>query len=132
MMSSNPSIWLGPVAGAAIVATTLLAGTSAVSARMRFDGPWSVLIITDSGQCERSYRYGIQISNGRVSQDGSSGAAIFGRVSPHGQVNVQVRQGDQRAVGTGRLSQASGGGRWSGASPYQQCAGRWVAERRGY
>jgi hypothetical protein len=102
------------------------------AASMNFDGPWSVLIITDQGSCERTYRYGVEIQNGRVFNRGSSGVNIFGQVSPRGQVNVQVRQGDQQATGTGRLTEVSGGGHWSGASPYQQCAGRWIAERRAY
>jgi hypothetical protein len=117
--------------GAVILATSLSAGTPAFSARMNFDGSWSVLVITDSGSCERAYRYGIQISNGQVFSQAQSGADIFGRVTPRGAVNVRVRQGDQEAIGTGRLSQESGGGSWSGSSPYQQCAGHWIAERRG-
>src|SRR5262249_48594070 len=40
------------------------------------------------------------------------------------------RQWEQAAVGTGRLSEVAGGGRWSGASPSLQCGGHWVAERR--
>jgi hypothetical protein len=89
-----------------------------------------VLIVTEYGSCERAYRYGLQISNGRVFYQGGSGVDISGRVSPRGQVSVQVRQGDQQATGTGRLSETSGGGRWSGASPNQQCGGHWEAERR--
>jgi len=117
--------------GAVALAIALSAGTPAHAARMNFDGSWSVLIITDSGSCDRAYRYGVQISNGRVFSQGS-GADIFGRVSPRGDVNVRVRQGDQQAIGSGRLSAESGGGRWSGASPGQDCAGHWTAERREY
>lgn len=130
-MSSHRLIWRGTLTGAAVLATILSVDRPALSARMNFDGPWSVVIITDSGSCDRAYRYGVQISNGRVVYDGASGVDIFGRVSPRGEVRVQVRQGDQQATGTGRLSQDSGEGRWSGSSPNQQCAGHWIAERRG-
>ena len=126
----NKMIWQGPIMGAAILMTTLSANAPALSAPMSFDGPWSVVIITDQGSCDRAYRYGVQISNGRVSYQGNSGVDIFGHVTPRGQVNVQVRQGDQQAVGTGRLTQESGEGRWSGTSPNQRCAGHWIAERR--
>jgi hypothetical protein len=115
-----------------VLATTLSAGARPPSAQPSFDGAWSVVIITDYGTCDRAYRYGVQISNGRVFYEGGSGVDIFGRVSPRGQVTVQVRQGDQHAIGTGRLSQASGSGRWSGSSPDRQCAGHWVAERRNF
>jgi len=129
-MLPNKLIWRSLVAGAVMLATTLSAGARTPSARMNFDGSWSVLIVTDYGSCDRAYRYGVQISNGRVFYQGGSGIDIFGRVSPRGQVSVQVRQGDQQATGTGRLSEASGGGRWSGASPNQRCGGHWEAERR--
>lgn len=129
-MFPNKLIWQGPVMAVAMLASTLSAGARMPSAQMNFDGSWSVLIITDYGSCDRAYRYGVRISNGRVSYDGNSSVDIFGQVSPRGQVSVQVRQGDQQATGTGRLSQTSGGGRWSGNSPNQQCAGHWIAERR--
>ena len=131
-MLSNRLIWQGPVVGAAMLATTLTAAARSPVGQTSFDGPWSVLIVTDQGTCDRAYRYGVQISNGRVVYEGGSGIDIFGRVTPRGQINVEVRQGDQRAVGTGRLSQASGGGRWSGSSPERQCAGHWTAERRNF
>jgi hypothetical protein len=125
-------LWRSGVLGAAILATTFSAGAARRPARASFDGPWSVLIITDSGPCERNYRYGVEIQNGRVFYRGGGGVNIFGQVSPRGLVNVQLRQGDQQAVGTGRLTEVSGSGRWSGASPNQQCAGRWIAQRRAY
>ncbi len=120
----------GLVVAAAIFATTPPAGARPPAAQ-DFDGSWSVVVITDSGTCDRAYRYGVQISNGRIFYQGGSGVDIFGRVGPRGQVSVQVRQGDQQATGAGRLSQASGGGHWNGASPDRQCAGHWIAERRG-
>jgi len=127
-MVSNNAILRISILGVAALTVTLTA-LPARAQRMSFDGPWSVLIVTDQGSCDRAYRYGVQISNGQVFSEGS-GADIFGRVTPRGQVNVRVRQGNQEAVGSGRLTQASGSGRWSGASPEQQCAGHWIAERR--
>jgi hypothetical protein len=129
-MLSNRLPLLGLIIAAATFAATPPADARTPAARS-FDGAWSVVVVTDSGTCDRAYRYGVQISNGRISYEGGSGVDIFGRVGPRGQVSVQVRQGDQQATGAGRLSQASGEGRWSGASPHQQCAGHWIAERRG-
>ena len=118
------------ILGALALGITLTA-LPAQAAPRSFDGSWSVLIITDYGSCDRAYRYGLQIRNGQVSYQGDSSADISGRVSPAGQVSVQVRQGSQQANGTGRLSQGSGEGQWRGSSPDQQCGGRWTAERRG-
>ena len=128
-MLPNKLTLQGLTVAAAIFATTLSAAARAPSAQ-GFDGRWSVLVFTEYGSCGGGYRYGVRISNGRVFYVGSSDVDVSGRVSPRGQVRVQVRQGDQSATGTARLSQTSGGGRWSGSSPTRQCAGHWVAERR--
>jgi hypothetical protein len=130
-MLPNRAALRSSITGAIALAAALMA-LPAQAQRMNFDGPWSVLILGDQGSCQgQTYRYGVQIANGQVFSR-SSDAAIFGRVTPRGQVSVRLRQGNQEAVGSGRLSQVSGGGYWSGASPGQQCAGRWIAERRAY
>src|SRR4051812_35475066 len=117
--------------GVVALAATL-AALPAQAQRISFDGPWSVLIFGDQGSCQgMTYRYGVQISRGQVFSQ-SSDADLFGRVTPRGQVNVRVRQGNQEAVGSGRLTNVSGSGRWNGASSEQQCAGHWTAERRAY
>jgi hypothetical protein len=104
--------------------------TPGLAAPPNFDGAWSVSIVTDSGDCGRSFRYAVQISNGRVFYQGDPSVNIAGRVDPHGRVAVAVRAGDQVADGNGRLSRNSGGGRWVGRSPGARCSGHWVAERR--
>lgn len=129
-MSSEQVAWRSVIMAAASGAAILSAGVPAHAARINFDGPWSVTVITDYGACDRAYRYGLEIQNGQVFYRGSSGVDISGRVTPRGQVSVQLRQGESQAVGSGRLSEASGGGRWRGASTGQQCGGHWVAERR--
>jgi hypothetical protein len=96
-------------------------------ARSGFDGDWSVLIVTEQGDCDRAYRYPLRIERGAVSNAGSIDLDISGRVSGNGVINVRVTRGDKTANGSGRLSANSGSGKWSGAS----CAGTWSAERRG-
>lgn len=96
----------------------------------RFDGNWSVLIITQSGDCDRAYRYGVRIQGGQVSYAGDASVSFSGTVSNDGRVSVNVRAGSQSASGSGRLSGNSGGGTWSGSSPNNRCSGTWEAERR--
>ena len=125
-------VFLRPSITGAIALAAALTALPAQAQRMSFDGPWSVLILGDQGSCQgQAYRYGVQIASGQVFSR-SSEADIFGRVTPRGQVSVRLRQGGQEAVGSGRLTHVSGSGYWSGGSPGQQCAGRWIAERRGY
>jgi hypothetical protein len=113
-------------------ALALLAATAPASARpsqASFDGRWSVVIMTDAGSCDRSYRYGLVVSRGSISYDGS-GVLVSGGVDPRGRVSVSLRYGEAAAQGSGRLSGTAGGGRWQGVSAGARCSGRWVAERR--
>jgi hypothetical protein len=110
-----------------------LAGVAVASpafARTVFDGDWSVLIVTHGGACDPAYRYGVRITDGTVVNDGSSAAAVQGRITPAGAVMVTVRSGNQWADGSGRLSSNRGGGVWKGQSSSGGCSGTWEAERR--
>jgi hypothetical protein len=121
----------------AVLSTALvLVATPAVQAApratvARFDGAWSVVIVTDSGPCDRAYRYGLRIESGRVLYPGGSGVDVTGRVDAAGRVLVEVRGGGAVAHGSGRLSGSSGAGRWEGRLQDQRCAGRWQAQRGG-
>lgn len=99
------------------------------SAQRMFDGNWSVLIVTQSGTCDRAYRYGISIRNGNVLYDGGM-VNFTGRVAANGAVTVRVASGSAAANGSGRLTRNAGQGRWSGQSGGNRCAGYWTAERR--
>ena len=55
------------------------------SAQRAYDGNWSVLIVTQQGNCDRAYRYGVSIRSGSVNYDG--GVVNFtGRVAANGAV----------------------------------------------
>jgi len=95
-------------------------------AKTNFDGNWSVVIITERGSCDRSYRYPVKINDGAVGYAGEASFNVSGRVNPKGKVTVTVSRGDRRASGSGQLSATSGGGSWSGG----ECSGTWQAERR--
>jgi hypothetical protein len=115
-------------------ALVLLAATAPGSARptqSSFDGHWSVVIITDAGTCDRSYRYGLVVSRGRIYYEGDSSVIISGGVDPRGRLSVSLRYGQSAAQGRGRLSRSDGEGRWQGASSSSRCSGHWLAERRG-
>ena len=112
-----------------IFAATALAPDPA-AARTVYDGNWSVLIVTDSGPCDRAFRYGLSIRDGSVIYEGSASVNVAGRVSRNGAVDVRVRAGSQGANGSGRLSRTFGGGVWRGTGSMGACAGTWSAERR--
>ena len=95
-----------------------------------FDGHWSVVIITEAGDCDRAYRYPVEVVNGDISYSGEAGIIFSGRVDARGKLSATVQRGSQSATGTGQLGRESGTGTWSGKSKTSQCRGRWEAERR--
>ncbi len=98
-------------------------------ARTVYDGDWGVLNLTRGGACEPAVRCGVQITNGMVIYGGGM-AAVQGRVTRRGSVQVIVRAGNQWANGSGRLGGKRGGGFWRGQGTSGTCRGTWVAERR--
>jgi hypothetical protein len=115
----------------AMLSTLALGSLSSApaTARSSYDGSWSVLIVTDSGACDRAYRYGLEIVNGRVTYPDQT-INVSGHVDGGGHVRVLVSAGGQYASGSGRLYGSSGAGRWSGRGSTSACSGHWEAERR--
>jgi hypothetical protein len=119
---------LAALAAAMVVASAAAAAPleSADRAVPHFDGMWSVLIVTEKGDCDRGYRYPIRISHGVLGNAGDAAFTISGKVAPSGAINVTVSRGSSSANGSGRLAGNSGEGSWTGG----QCSGTWSAERR--
>jgi hypothetical protein len=92
----------------------------------RYDGLWSVSIVTEKGDCDRGYRYPVRISNGTLANGGDTMFTITGKVAGTGAVTVTVSAAGRSATGSGRLAGNIGTGSWSGGS----CSGSWSAERR--
>ena len=121
---------LGGVVTAAAIAAALVATIPfAARAANSYDGNWTVTIMTQSGNCPSSLRYGVRVARGRVYADGQS-YQVNGTVAPNGATRVTVSEQGQSASGTGRLSGNAGAGRWRTSTG--QCAGQWTAERRNY
>ena len=118
------------ILASALASAGMAAFAMTADARTSYDGSWSVLIITDSGTCDRAYRYGLEISNGNVLYGGGGSVNVQGRVAPNGAVQVRVAAGEQEAAGSGRLLRDHGSGAWRGKGPTGTCGGTWEAERR--
>ncbi len=104
-----------------------IAASTPSSALPRYDGLWSVSIVTEKGDCDRGYRYPVRISNGMLANAGDAVFTITGRVVGTGAITVTVSGGGKTASGSGRLAGNIGTGSWTGES----CSGSWTAERRG-
>jgi hypothetical protein len=93
-----------------------------------FDGSWSVVIYTTSGDCDRSLRYSLQIIGGQIVSQ-QQNYQLAGAVAPNGAIRVTVAEAGRSASGSGRLVGNNGSGQWRTSTG--QCAGQWTAVRRG-
>ena len=117
--------WLGAaVAAAAFFAPQAQAQTK------KFDGTWSVEVITEQGACDRAYRYSVIIQNGRARYGGPENFNVNGQVQQNGAVAASISRGQDSANVRGRLSGNMGTGTWS-TSGGRTCSGNWNAEKRG-
>ena len=117
-----------------ILAATLISSLFAVMAPSAahaavHDGDWSVLVVTEKGNCDRGFRYDVKVSDGQVRYSGQAAVAMNGTVTPSGAVKVVIST-NGKGTASGRLTANGGSGTWSGAGNGNECAGRWEAERR--
>ncbi|WP_249158900.1 hypothetical protein [Bradyrhizobium tropiciagri] len=97
------------------------------NARSAYDGSWDLVFVTQSGGCDPSYNFTVNISNGIVSHPNL--VKFRGYVARSGAVRASVTVHDKHAGGSGRLSGNSGRGTWRGYSGNERCAGYWSARR---
>lgn len=116
------------VALAALIGASVLAQPTQVRAGSKFDGAWSLVVMTTTGPCDAAYRFSGQIVNGVILYNGS-GVDFTGRVRPSGSALLQVSSGSNYAVARGRLTVRSGSGTWRGQTPNGHCTGTWRATR---
>jgi hypothetical protein len=93
------------------------------------DGVCAVDVVTRQGSCDRSYRWTIAVSDGRVRSTGDGVMQASGSIDKNGVVSLAFRRDNDVARAAGRVNGSSGSGTWS--SPTMQCAGSWRAMRQG-
>jgi hypothetical protein len=116
----------------ATVAAALLAlpGLPPPAQAAEFDGNWTVVVTTEQGACEASYKYDVTVAHGDIIYPSYTALSLYGKVSPQGGVSVLIKRFDDTAGGNGHLTAQSGSGTWRGDGKSGTCAGRWVAHRR--
>ncbi len=112
------------------LAGAVLLSPAALGQTRRFDGAWTIEVVTDKGARDRAYRYSVVIENGRARSGGSEGFTVQGRVQPSGGVRASIARGQDRADVVGRLAGARGSGTWTTRGS-RTCSGTWNADRRG-
>lgn len=119
-----------PWFGVALVAGIGLLIPQVQAKASKFDGRWSIEVITENGGCDRAYRYSIMIEDGKARYGGREAFTVTGQVAPNGTVNGSISHGQDRAEVTGRLDGNLGTGTWKAAGTSRTCEGRWNAEKR--
>jgi hypothetical protein len=69
---------MNSVVFAALLAGAAFVGPPTAAFAAGLDGTWSVLIITEKGECDAAYRYAVKIANGQVSYAGDASLDMAG------------------------------------------------------
>jgi len=109
------------------LATGLTLSGAAFADPAKFDGAWSVHLVTNSGVCDSSSSATLTVSGGHV-RAGGSGVSVSGQVGANGSVNLALQKGPAQGTASGRLSATSGSGTWTVSTI--GCSGRWTGQRR--
>jgi hypothetical protein len=110
-----------------IAAACFIAPASLAHASSAYDGSWDLVFVTQSGSCDPSYDFTVNVSDGRVTHPNL--VRFKGYVARSGSVRASVTVQDKFASGTGRFFGTTGRGRWSGRAGSARCSGYWTAQR---
>ena len=111
----------------ATAAACLATLTSLAQARSAYDGSWDLTFVTQRGACDPTYNFSVNVTNGNITHPNL--VRFRGHVAASGAVRASVAVQDKFASGSGRLSNNSGRGTWSGYSGSARCSGYWTAQR---
>ncbi len=112
---------------ASVLAASLALCAPALADPARFDGTWSVHLVTNSGACDASSSATLTVSQGQV-RAASTGVSVSGQVRSGGSVSLALQKGLAQGSASGKLSSTSGAGTWTVSTV--GCSGRWTAQRR--
>ena len=110
-----------------MAASCTIAVASPAHARAAYDGSWDLVFVTQTGGCDPTYNFTVNVSNGFVTHPNL--VKFRGYVAKSGAVRASVTVHDKYASGSGRLSSTSGRGAWRGYAGTARCSGYWTAHR---
>src|SRR3954469_15195931 len=91
----------------------------------KFDGTWSVSLVSSGGLCGSGASSTLTVQNGSVR--GGSGVSVSGQVGQGGSVSLALQKSVVQGSASGTLAGSSGSGSWSVSS--LGCSGHWTARR---
>lgn len=110
----------------ALMLSTGLAGAASAS---ELDGPWSVVIVTQEGDCDPAYRAELTIEGTRVIYAGgpAAPAGVVGTASKNGKISIAFKNDQGSLSASGSMKGQNGSGTWRASNG---CSGRWKADKR--
>jgi hypothetical protein len=129
MKSPDSASLPAALALASAMFASALAPAVAAPRAANYDGNYSVEVITDVGSCDKSYRWAVQVEDGKVHSAANMLMEASGRIDRTGLVQLAFHRDTQVAHVAGYMKGSTGSGTWS--SPTMRCGGRWRAERLG-
>src|SRR3954454_2156829 len=120
----NTSMMRKTVVALALSAGVLASG-SVLAEPAKFDGTWSVSLVSSGGLCGSGASSTLTVQNGSVR--GGSGVSVSGQVGPGGSVSLALQKSGVQGSASGTLAGSSGSGSWSVSS--LGCSGHWTARR---
>jgi hypothetical protein len=117
---------------AAVFAAACISGAGQAQAQgaNKFDGNWSIEVVSEKGDCG-VYRWPVIVQNGRARYGGPENFTVSGQIAANGAVSGVISRGQDRANVRGRLSGGWGSGTWTASGGSRTCSGRWNGEKRG-
>jgi hypothetical protein len=106
-----------------------LAAVPSANAEGKFDGTWTIELVTKTGPCDQSYLGDVQVIDRVLHLASASSGTFSGRVTPSGAVTLTSTMGGGNGVGSGRVSGSSGSGSWRAEMQNEVCSGVWSVRR---
>jgi hypothetical protein len=111
----------------ASICTFVMAGAVLpAAAASRYDGTWSVAIVTEQGACNAAYSWDVAVTDGHIG-DNNFFVQSAGIVDGDGRITFQLTHGSDVLAAAGAIRGAIGSGTWQ--SPTSRCSGHWSATK---
>jgi len=98
-----------PIVVALALATGVVSSGSALADPGKFDGTWSVSLVSSGGLCGSGASETLMVRNGSV-RAGGSGVSVSGQVGSSGSVSLSLQKSGVQGSASGTLSGSSGSG----------------------
>jgi len=107
----------------ALVLASAIASPVSAGSDGKYDGTWSVSVVTEKGNCNPQ-TWTVIVAGNRLQRVQELPVSASGSISAQGQARFQVAS---MVSADGMMQEKSGAGRWD--APSQSCSGRWRAAR---